>query len=106
MKDEHVAINILYDKIKPSVKRWICVLNLVIMLVVDGLFVYYSWLYANKMGMQISQGMEIPMKYMYGIMPLSGVICAVCIIVKMVLAVKAPVSEFEPKDVPVNTTAQ
>ena len=35
-------------------------------------------------GKQISMGMEIPMKYMYGIMPVSGVLCAICIIVKII----------------------
>ncbi len=75
-------------------------LNNVIMLAVDCLFVKYSYEYALKMGKQISQGMEIPMIYMYGIMPLCGAICAVCIIIKTIQAIKAPVSAFEPKDVP------
>lgn len=101
LRDEHVSINILYDMIKPSVKRWVCVFNCVVMFVVDCLFVKYGWDYAQQMGKQISQGMEIPMIYMYGIMPLCGVICAVCIVVKLVRAVKAPVSDFEPKDKPV-----
>ena len=43
-------------------------------------------------------GMEIPMKYMYGVMPVCGVICAVCIIAKLIMAVRAPVSDFEPKE--------
>ena len=42
--------------------------------------------------------MEIPMFYMYGLMPLCGVICAVCIVIKAVEAVFAPVSAFEPVD--------
>ena len=102
LKDEHVSINILYDKIPPAIKRWVCVLNNVIMLVVDCQFIHYSWAYTMKMGKQISQGMEIPMMYMYGIMPLCGVICALCIVVKLVLAVRAPLSAFEPKDKPLS----
>ena len=98
LKNEHVSINMLYDKFTPAVKRWISVLNCVIMLVVDGFFVYYSWMYTQKMGMQISQGMEIPMSFMYGIMPLSGVLCALCIIIKLVQTVRAPLSDFETKD--------
>jgi len=101
LRDEHVSINILYDKIKPAVKRWICVLNCLIMLVVDCAFVKYAWDYTVKMGGQRSMGMEIPMKYMYGIMPVCGVICAVCIVIKIIIAVRAPLSHFEPKDVPV-----
>ena len=68
------------------------------MLVVDVLFIKYGWLYTVKMGKQISMGMEIPMFYMYGLMPLCGVICAVCIVIKAVEAVLAPVSAFEPAD--------
>ena len=100
LKGEHVSINILYDKIKPSVKRWVSVFNYVVMLVVDILFIKYGWAYTIKMGNQLSMGMEIPMKYMYGVMPVCGVICAVCIIIKMVMAIVAPVSAFEPQDQP------
>lgn len=102
LMDEHVSINILYDKIPPAIKRWVCVFNNVVMLVVDCLFVKYSWDYTMKMGKQISQGMEIPMMYMYGIMPLCGAICALCIVVKLVEAIRAPLSAFEPKDQPMN----
>ena len=102
LKGEHVSINILYDKIKPSVKRWVSVFNYLVMLVVDVLFIKYGWDYTVKMGKQLSMGMEIPMKYMYGVMPVCGVICAVCIIIKLVMAVTAPISAFEPQDKPVS----
>ena len=102
LKNEHVSINILYDKFKPAVKRWVSLFDYVIMLVVDCLFVKYSWEYTAKMGKQISQGMEIPMSYIYGIMPVCGVICALCILYKMVETVKAPLSAFEPQDVPLD----
>ena len=98
LRGEHVSINMLYDHFKPSVKRWVTLINYAIMMVVDCLFVYYSWQYAMKMGKQISQGMEIPMLYMYGIMPVCGIICAVCIIVKAVETVRAPLSAFEVKN--------
>ena len=102
LMDEHVSINILYDRIPPAIKRWVCVFNNVVMLVVDCLFVRYSWAYTMKMGKQISQGMEIPMMYMYGIMPVCGAICALCIVIKLVEAVRAPLSAFEPKDKPLS----
>jgi len=98
LKGEHVSVTILYDKIKPSIKRWVCVLNYIVMFVVDILFIKYGWEYTNKMGKQLSMGMEIPMKYMYGVMPVCGVICAVCIVAKLIMAVRAPVSDFEPKE--------
>ena len=100
LKGEHVSINMLYDHFRPAVKRWIAVLNCLIMLAVDFLFVRYSWEYTLKMGKQISQGMEIPMSYMYGIMPLCGVICAFCIVVKIIQHIRAPLNAFEPQDRP------
>lgn len=98
LKGEHVIIDIVYDRIKPSVKRWLTVVNYLIMLVVDLVFTWQGIKYVGVAGKQISQGMEIPMKYMYGIMPLSGVICAVCIIIKIAEFVTADVSYFAPKN--------
>ena len=100
LKGEHVSINMLYDRFTPAVKRWIAVFNCLIVLAVDCVFVYYSWQYTMKMGRQISQGMEIPMSFMYGIMPVCGVICAVCIIIKAIQHLRAPLSAFEPQDKP------
>ena len=98
LKGEHVSVTILYDKFPPAVKRWITVLNYVIMLVVDVLFIKYGWDYTVKMGKQLSMGMEIPMKYMYGVMPVCGVICGLCIAVKLVLTIAAPASDFAVAD--------
>lgn len=100
LKGEHVSINMLYDRFTPAVKRWIAVFNCLIVLAVDCVFVYYSWQYTMKMGRQISQGMEIPMSFMYGIMPVCGVICAVCIIIKAIQHLRAPLSAFESQDKP------
>ena len=62
------------------------------------LFIWHGIKYVGVAGKQISQGMEIPMKYMYGIMPLSGAICALCIVIKIVEFVTADVSYFAPKN--------
>ncbi len=98
IKDEHVMIDILYDRVKPALKRWLAVANHIIVLIVDIIFTYQGWLYTLQMGKQISMGMEIPMFFMYGIMPLCGVICAACVIVKLIMLVTADVSYFEPKN--------
>ena len=98
LKGEHVSINMLYDHFRPGLKRWVNVFIHLVMLVVDGMFVYHSWVYTVKMGKQISQGMEIPMRYMYGIMPVCGAICLVCIAVKLVEAILRPVSSFVKTD--------
>ena len=91
-------IDILYDGVKPSIKRWLAVVNYVIVFVVDVVFTYQGFKYVGVAGKQISQGMEIPMKYMYGIMPVCGIICAVCIIVKIIEFITADVSYFAPKN--------
>lgn len=99
IKDEHVIIDILYDRIKPSVKRWLAVADHLILLIVDVIFTYQGYLYAMAMGKQISQGMEIPMFYMYGIMPVCGVLCAICVVVKLFTLITADVTYFAPKNV-------
>ena len=95
LKNEHVAVTILYDVLPAVAKKWISVLNYIVMLVVDVLFIKYGWAYAVKMGKQLSMGMEIPMFYMYGLMPVCGVICALCIIIKGAMAATTPVSAFD-----------
>lgn len=98
IKGEHVIIDIVYDRVPPAIKRWLSVVNYLIMLVVDLVFTWQGINYVGVAGKQISQGMEIPMKYMYGIMPLSGAICAVCIIFKIIQFVMVDVSYFAPKN--------
>lgn len=98
IKGEHVMIDILYDGVKPALKRWLSVLNYVIVLVVDIVFTVQGFNYVEVAGKQISQGMEIPMKYMYGIMPMAGIICAVCIVIKIIEFITADISYFAPKN--------
>lgn len=98
IKDEHVMIDILYDGIKPARKRWLSILNYLIVLAVDLVFTVQGFKYVAVAGKQISQGMEIPMTFMYGIMPVCGVICAVCVVVKILLLYKADISYFAPKN--------
>jgi len=101
IKNEHVIIDIFYDRVKPSVKRWLSVLNYTIVLIVDAVFIYYGFKYVGVAGKQISQGMEIPMKYMYGIMPVCGILCAICVLVKIAEFITADVSYFNSKNKPV-----
>lgn len=96
LRNEHVSITILYDAVPPVVRKVFSILSNIIMLVVDYVFVKYGFIYTAKMGKQISQGMEIPMKYMYGIMPVCGCICMVCIIYKLIESIVRPVSSFRP----------
>ena len=98
IKNEHVMIDFVYNKLKPGMKRIMSIVNYIIVLVVDLVFTWQGYLYAANMGRQISQGMEIPMYFMYGIMPLSGAICAVCVVIKLIDLATCDISHFEPKD--------
>ncbi len=98
IKNEHVIIDFLFNKFSPKMKRIMSVVDYLIVLFVDLIFTYQGVLYVNMAGKQISQGMEIPMKYMYGIMPLSGGICAVCIVIKLIEFITCDISYFENKD--------
>ena len=98
LKDEHVMIDIFYDGVKPAVKRWLSVLNYVIVLIVVVVFTWFAWKYTMMAGVQKSMGMEIPMLYMYGIMPVCGALCAVCVVAKIVSFIKAPLEYFAPRN--------
>lgn len=98
LRNEHVSITILYDAVPNAVRKVFSIISCLVMLVVDWQFVSYGWQYTMRMGKQISQGMEIPMRYMYGIMPVCGAICLVCIVVKLIEAILRPVSEFGKTD--------
>ena len=97
IKDEHVMIDILYDGVKPARKRWLAIVNYLIVLAVVLVFTYQGFKYVGVAGKQISQGMEIPMMYMYGIMPVCGIICAICVVIKIITLYKADISYFAPK---------
>lgn len=98
IKDEHVMIDIFYDRVKPARKRWLAIVNYLIVLVVDLVFTWQGVKYVQVAGKQLSMGMEIPMSFMYGIMPVCGVICAVCILIKIAMLYKADLSCFAPKN--------
>lgn len=98
IKDEHVMIDIIYDGVKPARKRWLAIVNYLVVLAVDLVFTYQGFKYVGVAGKQISQGMEIPMMYMYGIMPVSGIICAICVVIKIITLYKADISYFAPKN--------
>lgn len=95
IKNEHVMIDMLYSKFPAQVKKILSIINYIILLVVDLFFTVEGFEYASKMGKQISQGMEIPMVYMYGIMPLCGAICAVCVVIKLAEFVLSPPAAFD-----------
>ena len=96
LRNDHVIIDIVYDRIKPSVKRWVAVFDYVIVFAVVAIFTYFSFKYVAVAGKQISQGMGIPMKYMYGIMPVSGILCGICTIIKIIGFITADESAFAP----------
>ncbi len=97
IKHEHVMIDILFNALKPKVKRVFAIVDYVIILIIDLVFTYQGFLYAAKMGKQISLGMEIPMRYMYGIMPLGGCICAICVLIKIIDFATCDLSRFASK---------
>ena len=84
LESEHVVIDIVYKAFKPTVQRWMNIISLVMPLAVDLVVCAYSFQYVARVGDQLSPGMGIPMKYMYGIMPVCFILCAVCIVLKII----------------------
>ena len=98
IKGEHVMIDILYNALKPGLKKIFTIFDYIVMFVVDLVFTWQGYKYVLMAGKQISQGMEIPMKYMYGIMPVCGAICAVCIMIRLIESIVSPLSDIEKKE--------
>lgn len=98
LKNEHVIIDIIYDGLKPRLKRIISILDYAIVLAVVVVFSYQAWNYTLMAGRQISMGLEIPMYFMYGIMPVCGIICCLCIVIKIIQIVTAEDAYFAPKN--------
>ena len=94
-----MGINVIKDEhVMPARKRWLAIINYLIVLAVVLVFTYQGFKYVGVAGKQISQGMEIPMMYMYGIMPVCGIICAICVVIKIITLYKADISYFAPKN--------
>lgn len=90
LTDDHVIIDAFYDRCPIKMKRIMLQINYIIVFAVMGFFVKYSLDYVMKVGVQISLGMGIPMYYIYGIMPLTGILCMICVVVKMIVTWKKP----------------
>ena len=84
LEEEHVVIDIVYRSLRPGAKRGMGFIHLVIALAVDVTVCVYSFKYVGLVGDHLSPGMEIPMKFMYGIMPVCFILCAICIVLKMI----------------------
>ncbi len=84
MEDEHVGITAIYEKFPPKFKVFATVFNFLTMIVVDIAMIKYGFKYVEKFGNQLSMGMSIPMKYMYGIIPLGCSLALIALIVKLV----------------------
>lgn len=90
LENEHVTIDILSRLFRHGVKRVSSIINLLIALAVVAVACVYSFIYIGKIGGHLSPGMMIPMKFIYGIMPLCFIICAFCIVIKIILVFKSP----------------
>jgi TRAP-type C4-dicarboxylate transport system permease small subunit len=84
MEDEHVAILSIYERFSPKFKVFATIFNYIVMITVDMAMIIYGFKYTAKFGHQISMGMEIPMKYMYGIIPIGCSIALITMLVKFV----------------------
>ena len=97
IEDEHVIIDSLYNKFPAKMKRVVTFINYIIVLIVNCVMFKFGLDYALRYGNQISMGMRVPMIWMYGIIPLGSAIAIICIIIKLITVVKAPLEFFEYK---------
>ncbi|MGD1822240.1 MAG: TRAP transporter small permease [Pleomorphochaeta sp.] len=84
IEDEHVGITSIYEKFPPKFKVFATIFNFIVMIVVDITMIKYGFKYVFKFGNQLSMGMSIPMKYMYGIIPLGCSIALLAMVIKLI----------------------
>ncbi len=84
MENEQVSIVAVYDKFNPKFKVFATLFNFAVMISVDLVMIKYGYLYMQKFGHQLSMGMSIPMKYMYGIIPIGCFIALITMLIKLV----------------------
>lgn len=94
VENEHVIIDVVHSLLPPAVKKGVTILNYLIVLLLLVVMVKYGGAYALKYGKQISMGMRVPMIWMYGLIPLSSIIAAICTLYRIVVLVLSPASAF------------
>ena len=95
IKDEHVMIDILYDGVKPARKRWLAIVNYLIVLAVVLVFTYQGDGDLASIGTAeivhaATRGEKITVIF--------GIICAICVVIKIITLYKADISYFAPKN--------
>lgn len=84
MENEQVSITAIFDKFSPRFKIFASLFNFSVMITIDIVMIKYGYLYMQKFGNQLSMGMSIPMKYMYGIIPVGCFIALITMLFKLV----------------------
>ncbi len=95
IENEHVIIDVVHAFLPPLVKKVVTILNYFIVLLLLLIMVKFGGDYAMKYGKQISMGMRVPMIWMYGLIPLSSAIAALCVVYRLVVLILSPVSSFQ-----------
>lgn len=79
IENEHVTINSIFDMFPKKLQIGATFFNYIVTIIVLFVMLKFGAQYAGKFGSQISSGMEIPYRYMYGIIPVGcalGILCA------------------------------
>lgn len=84
LENEHVVIDLLYNKFSPGVKRFFDIVNNIIVLLTLGVIDYYSINWIKVAGKTISNGMRVKYVYIYGAMPIGLTISMILIAYKLV----------------------
>lgn len=83
LENEHVMIDFVFLKLPPGVRRWLNVVNYVIVLITLAVLQYYASGWIQVAGKTISNGMRVKYMYIYGAMPLGVGVSLVCVLVKI-----------------------
>ncbi|MGD1821535.1 MAG: TRAP transporter small permease [Pleomorphochaeta sp.] len=80
-EDEHIRIEFVYEKFSPKVRKIMNIIIDFVILFVEFYMTKLSLFWISKVGNVLTNGMRVPIKYFYSMIPIScTIICIYCVI--------------------------
>jgi TRAP-type C4-dicarboxylate transport system permease small subunit len=71
--NRHLNVDIL-GAVPASLRKWVVAVGCVFSMLFIAVFAYYGWMHTVNSSIQITPTLEIPLSYLYVVMPFSGII--------------------------------
>lgn len=84
LEKEHIVIDALYGRLSPRSQKIVSLINTGAIFFINCAIVRYSARWIGLTGNTISTSLNIPVKYIYGVMPLGFALAAVCAVARFI----------------------